>query len=187
MISQKINLYKINSPPKSSNYNNQNHNKIYFNYYRLDSLIGKGTFGLCYKGTNIRNNEEICLKIEPKNSPKKLLENESLILSELKGSKGIPEFFLYGISDCQNVLIMELLSENLQCLFEKNSYYFSIKSICLMTIQIVSNLKQIYKYKLFFIFSYIDLNIYIRKIISIEILSPKILCSEKMKTKMFYI
>lgn len=112
--------------------------KIFFTIYKIDSLIGEGSFGTCYKGLNILNNEEVCLKLESKDSPKQFLENESIILEQLKGGKGIPEFFLYGFSDNNNILIMELLNETLHDIFIRCHYKFSTFSICLLTIQIVS-------------------------------------------------
>ena len=121
-------------------------NKIFFGQYKVNSLIGEGSFGKCYKGINTKINEEICLKIENKNSKKAFLQFESYVLEKLKGGKGIPEFYLYGYSDDYNILIMELLDHTLGDVFQRNNRKININVICIITIQIVSILKN-YFYK----------------------------------------
>ena len=113
-------------------------NKIFFSQYKALSLIGEGSFGKCFKGINIKNNEEICFKIEKKTSQKTFLKIESHALESLKGGKGIPDFYLFGFSDNFNILIMELLDKTIENVFEKNNHNFSIKTTCVIAIQLVS-------------------------------------------------
>ena len=113
-------------------------NKIFFSQYKPLSLIGEGSFGKCFKGINIKNNEEICFKIEKKTSQKTFLKIESHALESLKGGKGIPDFYLFGFSDNFNILIMELLDKTIENIFEKNNHNFSIKTTCVIAIQLVS-------------------------------------------------
>ena len=113
-------------------------NKIFFSQYKALSLIGEGSFGKCFKGINIKNNEEICFKIEKKTSQKTFLKIESHALESLKGGKGIPDFYLFGFSDNFNILIMELLDKTIENIFEKNNHNFSIKTTCVIAIQLVS-------------------------------------------------
>ena len=114
-------------------------NKIFFGQYKVNLLIGEGSFGKCFKGVNIKTNEEICFKIENKNSRKTFLKFESYVLEKLKGGKGIPEFYLYGYADYFNILIMELLEHTLEEVFQRNNHKININIICIITIQIVSN------------------------------------------------
>ena len=113
-------------------------NKIFFSQYKPLSLIGEGSFGKCFKGINIKNNEEICFKIEKKTSQKTFLKIESHALEDLKGGKGIPDFYLFGYSENFNILIMELLDKTIENVFEKNNHNFSIKTTCIIAIQLVS-------------------------------------------------
>ena len=113
-------------------------NKIFFSQYKALSLIGEGSFGKCFKGINIKNNEEICFKIEKKSSQKAFLKIESHALENLKGGKGIPDFYLFGFSESFNILIMELLDKTIENVFEKNNHNFSIKTTCVIAIQLVS-------------------------------------------------
>ena len=113
-------------------------NKIFFSQYKALCLIGEGSFGKCFKGINIKNNEEICFKIEKKSSQKTFLKIESHALESLKGGKGIPDFYLFGYSENFNILIMELLDKTIENVFEKNNHNFSIKTTCIIAIQLVS-------------------------------------------------
>ena len=113
-------------------------NKIFFSQYKPLSLIGEGSFGKCFKGINLKNNEEICFKIEKKSSQKTFLKIESHALESLKGGKGIPEFYLFGFSENFNILIMELLDKTIENVFEKNNHNFSIKTTSIIAIQLVS-------------------------------------------------
>ena len=112
-------------------------NKIFFSQYKALCLIGEGSFGKCFKGINIKNNEEICFKIEKKSSQKTFLKRESHALESLKGGKGIPDFYLFGYSENFNILIMELLDKTIENVFEKNNHNFSIKTTCIIAIQLV--------------------------------------------------
>jgi serine/threonine protein kinase len=112
-------------------------NKIFFTQYKPLYLIGEGSFGKCFKGINLQNNEDVCFKIEKK-SQKSFLKIESIALERLKGGKGIPDFYLFGYSDSFNILIMELLEKTIENIFEKNNKKFSIKTVAILSIQLVS-------------------------------------------------
>ena len=112
-------------------------NKVFFSQYKALGLIGEGSFGKCFKGINTKNNEEVCFKIEKKSSQKTFLKIESQALETLKGGKGIPYFYLFGYSDNFNILIMELLDKTIEYVFEKNNRNFSIKTTCIIAIQLV--------------------------------------------------
>ena len=112
-------------------------NKVFFSQYKASGLIGEGSFGKCFKVINIKNNEEVCIKIEKKTSQKTFLKIESQALETLKGGKGIPYFYLFGYSDNFNILIMELLDKTIDYVFEKNNHNFSIKTTCIIAIQLV--------------------------------------------------
>ena len=114
-------------------------NKIFFAQYKALCLIGEGSFGKCFKGINLKNNEEICFKIEKKSSKKAFLKIESHALENLKGGKGIPDFYLFGYSDSFNILIMELLEKTIENIFQKSNHNFSVKTTCIIGIQLVSN------------------------------------------------
>jgi len=112
-------------------------NKIFFTKYKPLCLIGEGSFGKCFKGINMQNNEEVCFKIEKKSNQKSFLKIESKALEELKGGKGIPDFYLFGFSENFNILIIELLEKTIEDVFEKNNKSFSIRTTAIIAIQLV--------------------------------------------------
>ena len=62
-------------------------NKIFFSLYKPENEIGEGSFGRVYSGYNIKTNEKVAFKLEPKNKSQGFLEQESCILFYLKGGK----------------------------------------------------------------------------------------------------
>ena len=122
-------------------------NKIFFTKYKPLCLIGEGSFGKCFKGLNLQNNEEVCFKIEKKSNQKSFLKIESHTLEDLKGGKGIPEFYLFGFSDTFNILIIELLDNTIEHIFEKNNKNFLVRTTAIIAIQLVRKNILIYNLK----------------------------------------
>jgi predicted Ser/Thr protein kinase len=112
-------------------------NKIFFTKYKPLDLIGEGSFGKCFKVINMQNNEEVCFKIEKKSNQKSFLKIESKALEELKGGKGIPDFYLFGFSENFNILIIELLEKSIEELFDKYNKSFSLRSTIIIAIHLV--------------------------------------------------
>ena len=112
-------------------------NKIFFAKYKPLCLIGEGSFGKCFKGINMENNEEVCFKIEKKSNQKSFLKIESHVLETLKGGKGIPDFYLFGFSESFNILIIELLDKTIEDVFEKHIRKFSLRTTCITATELV--------------------------------------------------
>ena len=115
-------------------------NKIFFNKYHCIKKLGEGSFGMIFKGEY--NNEYYALKFESRKKGKNLLENEAAIMSYLKGPN-IPYIKSYGYSGEYNILIMQLLGKSLEDIL-KEIKTFSIKSICIIVIQLLNVLEYIH-------------------------------------------
>ena len=115
-------------------------NKIFFNKYHCIKKLGEGSFGMIFKGEY--NNEFYALKFESRKKGKNLLENEAAIMSYLKGPN-IPYIKSYGYSGEYNILIMQLLGKSLEDIL-KEIKTFSIKSICIIVIQLLNVLEYIH-------------------------------------------
>ena len=127
---------------------NENHtiaieDKIFFNKYKPDKKIGEGSFGKIYLAHNINNGEKFALKLEQRTEKRSLLEIETYILCYLKGD-GIPFIKSYGYSGEYNVLVMELLGKSLELLFTENNSKFSLKTVCMLAIQMIQRLQYIH-------------------------------------------
>ena len=86
------------------------------NRYKIISKIGNGKFGIVYKGINTATNEFIAIKTESKNTPFKLLKNETAILKYLheQGSRSIPLIYWYGIHENNTCLVFSYYETTLE-------------------------------------------------------------------------
>ena len=78
---------------------------------------------------------------------KSLLETEAYILSHLKAF-GLPDIKVYGCNSEYNILIMELLGHSLEDLFQTQNKSFSIKTACMLGIQMVDRLEYLHSKKI---------------------------------------
>ena len=121
--------------------------KILFKHYKLRKKIGEGSFGMIYIATNNDTKEEYAVKLENKELSRSLLEIEAYILSKLKAF-GIPEIKLYGCNSDYNILIMELLGNSLENLFQSQNKSFSLKTACMLGIQMIDRLEYLHSKKI---------------------------------------
>ena len=121
--------------------------KILFKHYKLRKKIGEGSFGMIYIATNIDTKEEYAVKLENKDLSRSLLEIEAYILSKLKAF-GIPELKIYGCNSDYNILIMELLGNSLENLFQSQNKSFSLKTACMLGIQMIDRLEYLHSKKI---------------------------------------
>ena len=112
--------------------------KTFFRKYQIETLIDKGSFGQCFQGKNLENNQEVCLKIENLSNEITYLKFESTVLLSLQGGEGFPIFHYFDCTENYNILIMELLGNSLKTVFDKNNHIFPIEFITKITIQLVS-------------------------------------------------
>ena len=119
-------------------------NKLIFSKYLIRKKVGKGSFGTVYQGVNTKTNEKIALKVEKreKNDPG-TLENEALRLVYLQG-EGIPRVYCYGNNLTHNLLVEELLGKSLEDLFNANQKPFSLKTVCVLGIEMIKRIQYIH-------------------------------------------
>ena len=119
-------------------------NKLVFSKYLIRKKVGKGSFGTVYQGVNTTTNEKIALKVEKreKNDPG-TLENEALRLVYLQG-EGIPRVYCYGNNLLHNLLVEELLGKSLEDIFNANGKPFSLKTVCVLGIEMIKRIQYIH-------------------------------------------
>jgi serine/threonine protein kinase len=113
------------------------------NKYLLTEKIGSGSFGVIYKGCNVRTNEQVAIKVEPIINETKLLKNETIIYKYLTGLKGVPSIKWFGKDDANYYMVINLLGESLESLLEKKET-FSYKLVLQIGIQILELLSYIH-------------------------------------------
>ena len=118
-------------------------NKIIFKKYKILNLISEGVFGGIYLVINEKTSERFAMKIEKRDSRFRLLEQEGYNLFSVKGL-GIPELITFGRISNYNILIEELLGKSLSQMFIENNFKFSLKDICLISIQLIDRIELIH-------------------------------------------
>ena len=113
---------------------------LIFGKYKLTKIIGSGSFGYVYEGINMADKKSVAVKVEKKDKGVNLLEKESFYLYSLKGT-GVPEVISFGYSGKYNILVQTLLGESLGRIFYNNNNYFSLKDICMFSIQILHRIE----------------------------------------------
>jgi len=110
--------------------------------YRIIEKIGEGSFGLIYKGENIRTRELVAIKVESIEKDMKLLKNESVIYQYLNNIDGIPFVKWFGKDEKNYYMVLNLLGESLQSI--KNDSTFSLTSVLQIGIQSILLMKTIH-------------------------------------------
>ena len=116
---------------------------LIFGKYKIQKVIGSGSFGYVYQGINMIDKKGVAIKVEKKELGLNLLEKESFYLYNLKGI-GVPEVISYGYSGKYNVLVQTLLGESLGKIFHENKNHFSIKDLCMFSIQILDRIEYVH-------------------------------------------
>jgi serine/threonine protein kinase len=107
----------------------------------LRKRLGSGSFGEIYSGDDMRNKEEIAVKLESGQcSPPQLL-NEFRVYRMLAGGVGIPSVRWYGTEGDYNILVMDLLGESLEELFQRCGSRFSLKTVLMIADQMISRIQ----------------------------------------------
>ena len=82
------------------------------NKYEIHDIIGEGTFGRVFRGSNIRTHEQVAIKIQYKDIAN-VLRHEAKIYQHLKDISGVPHIRNFGLQDGFNYLIIDLFDISL--------------------------------------------------------------------------
>ena len=111
--------------------------------YRLGKKIGTGSFGEIFEGTDIFDNSSVAIKLEHNSVKYPQLLFEAKLLKSIPGT-GIPTMHWFGIAGEYNAMVMELLGKNLEDLFNYCTKNFTLKTILMITIQLIERIKHVH-------------------------------------------
>ena len=111
--------------------------------YRLGKKIGTGAFGEIFEGTDIFDNSSVAIKLEHNSVKYPQLLFEAKLLKSIPGT-GIPVMHRFGIAGEYNAMVMDLLGQNLEDLYNYCAKNFSLKTILMITIQMIERLKHVH-------------------------------------------
>ncbi|KAH9837262.1 kinase-like protein [Rhodofomes roseus] len=112
--------------------------------YRLQELIGAGSFGQVYRAIDTWQHVIVAVKLEPCDFRVNQLENEEEVYGTLKYAEGFPVTHGFGTMDDVNYLVMDLLGPSLEALFHFCGKRFTLGTVLRIALQAVDRLESLH-------------------------------------------
>jgi serine/threonine protein kinase len=112
--------------------------------YLLQRLIGAGCFGEVYIAENTRTYDRVAVKLEKLRCSVPQLPWESKVYTLLSGGVGIPRLHWSGATDKHHAMVVALLGKSLEELFVSCHHRFSLKTVLMLTDQMLSRVEWIH-------------------------------------------
>jgi casein kinase 1 len=107
--------------------------------------LGRGAFGDIYLGKNIKQIEEVAIKLEPIKTKHPQLFYESKLYMALQSGIGIPKIHWCGSQGNYNILIMDLLGPSLENILIKNKNNIPLKKVINYGLQMIDRIEYIHQ------------------------------------------
>ncbi|KAK2961147.1 putative Casein kinase I [Blattamonas nauphoetae] len=113
--------------------------------YKLNrkEIIGKGSFGWVFLVRDVHTIEKFAAKVEPK-TKNSLLYSEHHILQTVQNSEGFTKVHFFGEQDGFYILVIDLLSKNLDDVNRKDKRKLSLEGLAAIAVQAVTRLEELH-------------------------------------------
>ncbi|XP_017495042.1 PREDICTED: casein kinase I-like, partial [Rhagoletis zephyria] len=112
--------------------------------FRLVRKIGSGSFGQIFQGIDMDTREEVAIKLEDTKTMFPQLNLEHKIYKAVGHYAGIPKVKWFGQEGDYTILVMELLGDNLETLFNYCGRQFSLKTVLMLADKMLMRLENLH-------------------------------------------